>query len=443
VAEALALMGGLGGVRAAVVDLAGDDGDGDPSVWATHPDGALSNAEHDDETDLRGESIDLVRARFEGHPGGSPESDTWRIVPWRVGGSTGAVLVSRDGPNADRIADWAEGALSSGSAEREAVEALAGGLVVASPDGTIEAVTAGAAALLGKAAAELVGAQLDALCGDRVATDLAAIEPSEVLRLPLFGAGGRALHGRAERNPEGRVVLRLETAEDHAPHALERDQLVAAIRHEIRTPLTVLRGVTSMLEEEPEMELEDRVGFLASLKKETNRVITLVEDILTAARMDAGRELTRLQAVDLVVVASELVTEVRPFCERSGVTLHVEITHDPLIIEADRQLLEQLTRSVMGHVLRAAPRGLQVWIRADRTDDIARLEIVDDGPANEEHVFTSFRRSTASGKYAPGVGVGLAVAKRIANAHGWGLGHARSDAGNHLVLRAPIDDSKL
>ncbi|TNF28065.1 MAG: HAMP domain-containing histidine kinase [Deltaproteobacteria bacterium] len=443
IAEGLTLMGHLGDLRGAVVALGAED----PSVAATHPDGALSDTRHDGETDLRGESIALVRARFEGHPPGSPESARWWIAPWQTGSGSGAILVQRGTPLAERAARWVERALASDAVgAMTALRAFGAGVVVADPDGVIRVATTSAAELFGTTAAALIGAPLSTLCGDTVTADLAAVEAAETLRVPLVGAGGVPLRARIERGTDDRIVVRLTTEEQHAERALRRDQLVAAIRHEIRTPLTVLRGVTSMLEEEPDMELEDRVTFLGSLKKETHRVITLVEDILTVARMDAARGLSRLQSVDLIVIASELATEARRFCDKHDISLRLEVASAPLTVRADRQLLEQLGKSLVGHVLRAAPQGLHLTLRATaESDAVARLEVEDDGPAPEiddGEPFTSFRRSTATGKYAPGVGVGLAVAKRIADAHGWGLRVERTGDGNRLVLRAPRDLSE-
>lgn len=443
VAEALTLMGQLGEVRGAVVAL-------DPAgatLRVTHPDGALSETGHDDETDLQGAIIDLVRSRFEGHPRGSLQDARWRVVPWQRGTAQGAIVLAADGVLTARLAAWAERSLAGADAGAEsALRALGEGLVLAGPDGRVRQATGLAGELLGTAPEALLGRPLRGLLGPGTTTDLAAVQPSETLRVPFIGPQQEALQARVERGAGDQIVVRVARAADRDARATRRDQLVAAIRHEIRTPLTVLRGVTSMLEEEPDMELEDRVGFLASLRKETHRVITIVEDLLTIARMEAARLLTRLQPVDLVVIASEIANEVRAFCDQNGVALAVDLAAEPLIVHAERPLLEQLGRSMVGHILRAAPRGTRLVLRASEEVGVGRLEFEDDGPGvgpeDAADIFTSFRRSTATGKYAPGVGIGLAVAKRIADAHGWDLSYESSHGVNRLILRAPLSASE-
>ncbi len=443
VAEALTLMGQLAGARGAIVAI----GPAGATLRTTHPDGALSDSGHDDETDLQSAIIDLVRSRFEGHLRRSLREDRWRVLPWRRGTAQGAIVLAADGDPMGRIAAWAERALGATDTGAEsALGALGEGLVLAGPDGLVRQATGLAAELLGTAPAALVGRSLGGLLGPGTTTDLAAVQPSETLQVPFSGPLGEALEARVERGTHDQVVVRVSRAADREARATRRDQLVAAIRHEIRTPLTVLRGVTSMLEEEPDMEVEDRVGFLASLRKETHRVITIVEDLLTIARMEAARTLTRLQLVDLVVIASEIANEVRAFCDQNGVALALDLAAEPLIVRADRPLLEQLGRSMIGHILRSAPRGTRVILRATEEIGVACLELEDDGPGvspeDAADIFTSFRRSTSTGKYAPGVGIGLAVAKRIADAHGWGLTHESSGDVNRLTLRAPLDTSE-
>lgn len=436
----------------AIVLWAPDDAAYGADVRACSCDGALSERNHGTFLDLLGGSIDLLWPEFEGHrreqSAQPPPAASWARVPWRAGGVRGLFWLAPElAPEAlaTRRA-WLEDALAppAGAADPLAgVETLADGLIVAGLDGRVRSITLGAAAALGVTASEAVGRDLDELTPAAITTRLAAIEPAEIIRLRVERADGRGdevLTARREPEPDATVVATLSPAARSAGRAARLDQLVAALRHELRTPLTVLRGVSSMLEEEPDMDLTDRVGFLRSLRRETQRVIVLVEDLLTLARLDSGAPLTRRGPVDLAAWADDLVAEAEPWCAAQGVALRRELAA-AAAIDADRALLDQLGRSVLGHVLRDATAGLAITARVVADGAEARFELDDDGPEpagdHADGPFTAFKRSTSAGKHAPGVGVGLHLAKKIADAHGFELRVERRDGLNRIVLRAP------
>ena len=439
-AEGLRLMALARHTRAALIVL-GADAEGDPpAVVALATDSADARDEHGLPFGFRGDILTTVRQAFEGHlPRWSPPPG-WQLVPWAAAGRRGALALEGDDEDAIATAGWLRQALALGGAD-EVLAAEGAAIVLADSAGSVVAASSGAPALLGAGDGRLLGQPLQEVFGGPGVARLDRTEPSEVILTPLTGAGGQPLMARAERLSGGEVAVHVARAEAHARRALRRDQWVAGVRHEVRTPLTVLRGVTAMLEEEPDMEVSDRVGFLASLRRETLRVITFVEDLLTLARLDAARPLARLAPVDLLAWVHEIANEFRPFCAEHAIDFAVAVPATPLHVLAERSLLDQLGRSLIGHALRAAPTGTAVAVRLAPAGSLAVLTVEDDGPglsgADADDAFTTFRRSTATGKYAPGVGVGLTVAKRIADAHHWALVHVPHGRLNRLELRAP------
>lgn len=438
----------------AVVLWAPDDAPCGADVRACSGDGALSKRDHGTYLDLLRDSIDLIWPGLEGRPADcgptEPAPAAWARVPWRGGGCRGVVCLAPDlAPDAlAKRRAWLEGALAVGDAaaaapaDVEEIEARADALVVASADGGVRAIEDAAAAALGVPGGPVVGRGLDELLPDAIATRLAAIEPAETIRLRVARAdraGDVVL--RARRDPDAAIVVAISPAARADGRAARLEQLVAALRHELRTPLTVLRGVSSMLEEEPDMDLADRVGFLRSLRRETQRVITLVEDLLTLARLDTGAPLARRGPIDLGAWAEDLVGEAEVWCAAQGIAVSRELSGRPALVEAERALLDQLGRSLIGHVLRDATPGLAITARVVVEGGAARFELDDTGPApagdHAEEPFTAFKRSTSAGKHAPGVGVGLHLAKKIADAHGFALWLERRDGLNRIVLRAP------
>ena len=229
--------------------------------------------------------------------------------------------------------------------------------------GNVLATTGGAGALLtpGDAASSLVGAPIDDVLARLVPgleASVARVAPGEIMRLWLSPPDGEDLALTAERlaAEAGAIIVTARPARICAEDARRRDRLIAAIRHEIRAPLTVLRGVVSVLEEEPDMEARDRLEFVRSLRRETTRVISFVEDLLTLARLTTGRGLYRAEPVDLAQVARDIVQRLLKVPESAGLAVEVAVEGAPAVVEGEPELVHQLLRCILGHALRAAPR---------------------------------------------------------------------------------------
>lgn len=374
-------------------------------------------------------------------------------VPFDLPQARGAVVVALGasaGPDhAERLGAW----LAAELARLGAPEAsdLAGAEVVRTdPTGTVVAATRGAGALLVRGEVGgpgLVGAPIDEVLARLVPgleASVARVAPGEIMRLWLSPAVGADLALTAERLSAsgGAIVVTACPAATCSDDARLRDRLIAAIRHEIRAPLTVLRGVVSVLEEEPDMDVRDRLEFVRSLRRETTRVISFVEDLLTLARLTAGRGLYRAEAVDLAESARDAVQRLLRVPEAKGLDVEVIVEGASAVVEGEPELVRQMLRSILGHALRAAPRGARATLRVSGGADGIRVTLRDDGPptAEEESAATlvAFRRSTSDGKYLPGAAIGMLIAKKIADAHGWGMSARRSDDGWNVVeVRVP------
>ncbi len=404
--------------------------------------------------------IDLARRACESTPGGGiVEQAEWAALPWSLDGRYGAVVLGKRAGSATDpavlgAARGAIGGLLHAASESRALDALGEGMLCADDRGVISVATERAATLLGIARGRIEGRTLDAVLGEACGVLIAfgQLELAEQINLRTSTRDNEQVALCATRrlapdgSPDG-VIVRIAPGSAVAPIARRRDRQVAAIRHEIRAPLTVLRGVTSMLREEPDMPLGDRMTFLASLERETGRVITMVEDLLTRARLGAGPELDRRSPVDLATWARNLVKEYREWCRGHEHTIELSAPQTAVMVLADRPLLDSLARAVLGHIFKAAQPGTRVTFTvATEGAERALLRWVDDAPAIPEEearqVFTSFRRSTSTGKYAPGGGVGLPIAKGVADAHGWGMGYER-DAKGHNVIWARLPLQKI
>jgi signal transduction histidine kinase len=220
-------------------------------------------------------------------------------------------------------------------------------------------------------------------------------------------------------------------------------ELLANVSHELRSPLTRIRMALELLP--PEAASEARLRGVEADLADLER---LIDDVLTAARLDEAGLPARLDALDARGVLADVAERARHDPLVDGRTIRV-VDGPPIPLTADGALLR---RAVWNLVENAAKYGAPpITLAAERVGDRVTLSIADEGPgipaAEREQVFTPFYRGdrarTPDG--AHGVGLGLTLARRIAEVHGGSIAvEAASTAGGHergcrVVITLPAD----
>ncbi|HEY4630268.1 MAG TPA: HAMP domain-containing sensor histidine kinase, partial [Blastococcus sp.] len=222
-----------------------------------------------------------------------------------------------------------------------------------------------------------------------------------------------------------------------------KDQFVSLISHELRTPLTSILGYLELVLEDEEQPLTDEQRrYLATVERNANRLLRLVGDLLFTAQVDAGRFSLEPRDVDLAGVLRSAEETARVTAAAAGVQVVVDVPEDGPVVPGDAVRLGQACDNLVSNAVKFTPSGGRVtlslravWVTADgevSTDQrpgsvpVARLSVSDTGmgiPAGEQgKLFTRFfRSSTAQRNAVPGVGLGLAITKAIAIAHGGAL----------------------
>jgi two-component system OmpR family sensor kinase len=260
------------------------------------------------------------------------------------------------------------------------------------------------------------------------------------------GELSRRVSPAEERTEVGRLGLalnamleRLEQAFAERTSSEERlRRFLADASHELRTPLASIRGYAELFRmgaarEEQEVELAMR-----RIEEESSRMGTLVEDLLTLARLDRERAPLRLE-VDLGVLAADAVADARAVAPEREISLSAQ---DGLVVcgEADqlRQVLANLLRNALVHT----PAGTPVEVSLAREGELARLSIRDHGPglpgAGDELFERFWRAERGRERGRAGAGLGLAITRAIVLAHG-GSVEARNAPGGGAIftLRLP------
>lgn len=301
---------------------------------------------------------------------------------------------------------------------------------------------AGLATLLGVAgtAASFAGAYVFARFATRPAQQIAA--QAEAIEAGTLSARITAHATVAEFASLVAVLNAMLDRLDRAFDAQRR--FVADASHELRSPLTVLRGdldVALRRERSPQEYRET----LERMREETVRMTALAENLLVLARADAGLPATSLAGVDLADIAERVVERAAHQAEAAGIVLTVESAPAPARGEA--ALLERAVGNLVENAVRHVPRGSHVTVRCARSGGLAVLDVEDDGPGiPAEHaplVFERFYRGDPARSRDAGTGLGLPIARAIAEAHGGSLTLERASPGTIFRLAVPAAHEAL
>jgi PAS domain S-box-containing protein len=227
-------------------------------------------------------------------------------------------------------------------------------------------------------------------------------------------------------NQFGQVIMFRDVTRFHELDQM-KTQFVSDVSHELRTPLTSLSLYLDLLANETNPEKRQR--FHATLRRETNRLTELIEDLLTISRIESNRVYMSIQPLDVNRVIDNLVIDRIPVAAQNGLTLFCQpYPHLPLAL-ADERLLTQVISNLLTNAINYTLPGGQAAISSALEEDGSspsrwvKILIKDSGvgvqPDEIEHIFERFYRGSASRQTgAPGTGLGLAISREILNRMG-------------------------
>ena len=218
----------------------------------------------------------------------------------------------------------------------------------------------------------------------------------------------------------GLVVFRDLSAEIAAEQI--RQDFVRTVSHELNTPLTSLSGFVRTLREQPELPRKLREEFLDIMHRQTNRLQSLVQDILEISRSESGEEYHQQQALDLRVIIEASLQEAACLAAERSVRFVATLPCEPVRFNGDAMRLQSVSTNLLTNAIKFSPAGGEVRIDLRDEDRTIKLVVQDFGlgiPAEEhEHIFERFYRVRRPGTQIPGTGLGLAIVRRVVNHYG-------------------------
>jgi len=277
----------------------------------------------------------------------------------------------------------------------------------------------------------------------------ASVEAETSDEFELAGTG-RCFRGYTApvHGPDGLLVGRVWTLREvTADRELDRmrDAFVATVSHELRTPLTSISGFLEMLQDEEHSLGDTGRTYLNVIRRSTDRLHHLVEDLLLIAQIEAHRVELEPAPLDLAELASECVEASRPAAAEKRVSIEL-VADQPPRVRGDAQRLAQVVDNLVSNAVKFTPEGGSVTVSIEGDGDAVHLVVADTGigiPADEHgQVFSRFFRSrTATNAAIPGTGLGLAISHALVEQHGGTIAlESEEGRGTRVTVTLPADD---
>jgi signal transduction histidine kinase len=224
--------------------------------------------------------------------------------------------------------------------------------------------------------------------------------------------------------------------------ARRKDEFLAMLSHELRNPLAPIRNAVTLLVEDNDPGVQRRAREI--LDRQVSHMTRLVDDLLDIARISRGKVDLQQRPVPLREVVAAALEASRPLIEAGGHRLAVE-PGEPVTVFADPMRLAQVISNLLNNAAKYTPRGGRIELAVRRENGSALVSVRDNGVGIAPHelprLFEMFAQGDATRRRAPGgLGVGLALARELAQAHGGAL-EARSDGpgrGAEFTVRIPV-----
>jgi signal transduction histidine kinase len=200
----------------------------------------------------------------------------------------------------------------------------------------------------------------------------------------------------------------------------ERNDFLASISHELRTPITYIKGYTEIVMKR-ELSEEERRNYLAIILEETNRLNDLIKQLFDLAKMDQNSFLIEKMEVNIKEILEKVESKLAPAFKEKGMTLHISCQKD-FFLHADPIRMEQIFLNLLDNSMKYSSNGGSTSVRVELRKNQLYVTIRDTGNGIPEedlpHIFNRFYRVDKSRtRMLGGAGLGLSIVKELVNKH--------------------------
>ncbi|MCC8356971.1 MAG: PAS domain-containing protein [Oscillospiraceae bacterium] len=237
------------------------------------------------------------------------------------------------------------------------------------------------------------------------------------------------------------LILTMTDVTEANRSAQMRQEFFSNASHELKTPITSIKGSAELLCSDLPMDDDTRRELLDGIGRETDRMNTLIGDIIMLSRIESRQSEIELEDIDFAQIVAVCVSEAAPLARRNQVTINTDMK--PTVLSASRPFLYQLADNLLSNAVKYNCAGGQVDIYLRRTGDRVVFSVRNDGepipPESQSRVFERFYRvDKGRSRAVGGTGLGLSIVKHTVDAMGGVITlTSTSEEGTKFVVELP------
>jgi len=243
-------------------------------------------------------------------------------------------------------------------------------------------------------------------------------------------------------------------AHSNLKDARQKTSFVSSVSHELKTPLTSIRMYAELLSTDRIKTQEKKKQYLNVIVTESQRLTRLVNNVLDFGRLEQKRKNYHLEKLDMTVFLSETIKAQSLRIKNVDLVLKEDIPDENIIVQTDRDALEQVVLNIIDNAIKYAPEGKELKIALKVRTEYCEVQFTDNGPgvpaAHRDKIFKKFHRVDDSmTTRKPGSGLGLSISRRLLRDLGGDLLYRSREGGGSCFIvlipfhQANIDDDKI
>ena len=199
--------------------------------------------------------------------------------------------------------------------------------------------------------------------------------------------------------------------------------MLSDIAHDLRTPMTTVNGYAKALADGMVTDPQKQQEYLETIQKKSARMNDLINLLFAYVKLDSEGFSLKRKEVDLCELLRENAAMVYADAEEAGMEFDIEIPEEAIPVFADATQMSRVITNLLTNAMRHNPAGTHIGLYLCRRDERIYVMVADSGPFISEeletHLFEPFAKGDASRKSGGGSGLGLSIAKRVVEMHGW------------------------